>query len=94
MVLTTNLIEQERRRPKGVARTTSSTSATTRCCASRSAIAPSRACTRCAATPLPMFGDDRRLESEFDLPHAEARPREAFEETPSPFVYGRSRRAP
>ena len=49
LILTTNLIKQERRRPAHVP-TTSGTPGRTPSCARRSATARSRGCTRCAAT--------------------------------------------
>ncbi len=86
MVLTTNLIEQERRRPKGVPEDEFDARHDALLREQIGDRTVSRLYEMCG-TPLPMFGEDRRLESEFDLPQLHA-------EEGTPFVYGRRRGAP
>ena len=99
MILTTNLIAEQRRRPAHVPEEEWDARPDAELRAQIGDRTVSRLYEMCG-DPLPMFGDDRRLESQFDLPDA-GRPRPR---TPDPFDdsrweddgprYGQPRRSP
>jgi DNA replication protein DnaC len=73
VVLTTNLVERERRRPPGISEEEFDARPDARLRAQIGERTVSRLYEMCG-TPLPLFGDDRRMDAEFKLPAPERVP--------------------
>jgi DNA replication protein DnaC len=96
VILTTNLIGEQRRRPSHVPEDEWDARPDAELRAQIGERTVSRLYEMCG-DPLPMFGEDRRLESQFNLPAPVASPPDPFEDTfdePTGWRYGQPRGAP